>query len=312
MNNKQISYKKHSKNAYSRYNNKIGVTYYNQLSNNHTYINTIKETTTYKKEHHPIQKRVPISQKTTKKEIRMCSSPETKFKLNIKEQKPFYPRNFKEDIQESTDTLQTASTSRASLVSQNSASSLILHDKINNIRKESLEIQKTSVYNSLDNLTQNTVYKYSNCCFNKFNTPAENSFSENTPILCLKIKIAQNDYRIYTLRKYDDLFISLQKFFSLNQINDILIKPIVNKIFLCLDKIFWVMNSKIGKWDIDYLNSLNRVWIKNKGKLSNNNLFMDYNNNKMKSKLLTYNSFCAGINDKKYKDDNILHNGNSF
>ena len=43
-------------------------------------------------------------------------------------------------------------------------------------------------------------------------------------------------------KKFDDLFVSLQKFISLNQIKPDLIKPIVNKIFSALNKIFFILN----------------------------------------------------------------------
>ena len=100
--------------------------------------------------------------------------------------------------------------------------------------------------------------------YNKFNSEKENITNENTVILTLKIKIAKNDYRTFNLKKYDDLFISLEKFFDLNKIDQSLVKPIVNKIFAAMNKIFWLLNNKIGKYDQKYLNSLYQLWIKNK------------------------------------------------
>jgi len=100
--------------------------------------------------------------------------------------------------------------------------------------------------------------------YNKFNSAKENITNENTVILTLKIKVGKNDYRIFNLKKYDDLFISLEKFFDLNKIEQSLVKPIVNKIFTALNKIFWLLNNKIGNYDQKYLNSLYKLWIKNK------------------------------------------------
>ena len=100
--------------------------------------------------------------------------------------------------------------------------------------------------------------------FNKFNSPKENSTNENTVILTLKIKVAPNDFRVFNLKKYDDLFISLEKFFDLNKIKQELVKPIVTKIFAALNKIFWLLNNKIGIYDQEYLHSLHKLWIKNK------------------------------------------------
>jgi hypothetical protein len=100
--------------------------------------------------------------------------------------------------------------------------------------------------------------------FNKFNSPKENNTTnENTVILTLKIKVAPNDFRTFNLKKYDDLFISLEKFFDLNKIKQDLVKPIVTKIFAALNKIFWLLNNKIGIYDQEYLNSLHKLWIKN-------------------------------------------------
>lgn len=103
--------------------------------------------------------------------------------------------------------------------------------------------------------------------FNKFNSPKENTMNENTVILTLKIKVAPNDYRTFNLKKYDDLFISLEKFFDLNKIKQDLVKPIVTKIFAALNKIFWLLNNKIGIYDQTYLSSLHKLWIKNNEKI---------------------------------------------
>lgn len=113
--------------------------------------------------------------------------------------------------------------------------------------------------------------KVNNCYYNKFNSPCENSHNENTLILTLKIKLGQNDYRVFYLKKFDDLFVSIQRFVEVNQIKQTLVKPIVNKIFLALNKVFWMLNSKIGKYDQAYLSSVYKLWLKNKDKLVSNN-----------------------------------------
>ena len=139
--------------------------------------------------------------------------------------------------------------------------------------------------------------------FNKFNSSKENSTNDNTVILTLKIKVAKNDIRIFNLKKYDDLFISLEKFFDLNQIEQSLVKPIVNKIFAALNKIFWLWNNKIGKYDAKYLNSLYKLWIKNKETLpkknKNNNSSIsssDSSDENNKHKKIGSNSFHEGNN----------------
>ena len=115
--------------------------------------------------------------------------------------------------------------------------------------------------------------------FNKFNASKENITNENTVILTLKIKVGKNDYRIFNLKKYDDLFISLEKFFDLNKIEQSLVKPIVNKIFAALNKIFWLLNNKIGNYDQKYLNSLYKLWIKNKETIPKRNKSKERSNN---------------------------------
>jgi hypothetical protein len=106
--------------------------------------------------------------------------------------------------------------------------------------------------------------------YNKFNSPKENinnATSENTVILTLKIKISKDEFRVFNLKKYDDLFVSLQKFFDLNKIKQDFVKPIVAKVFATLNKIFWLLNSKVGIYDQEYLNSLYRLWKKNNEKI---------------------------------------------
>lgn len=135
--------------------------------------------------------------------------------------------------------------------------------------------------------------------YNKFNTTKENNnASENTVILTLKIKVAKNDYRTFNLKKYDDLFISLEKFFDLNKIQQSLVKPIVNQIFTALNKIFSLLNNKIGKYDSDYLNSLNKLWIKNNEKLPKKE---EENKTKDDSNNSTINSSDSTDENKKHK-----------
>ena len=114
-----------------------------------------------------------------------------------------------------------------------------------------------------NNNLENQSRKKSKNFYNKFNSSKDNNMNENTVILTLKIKVGKNDYRIFNLKKYDDLFISLEKFVDINKISQDLVKPLVSKIFLTLNKIFWLLNNKIGLYDQEYLLSLYKLWIKN-------------------------------------------------
>jgi len=134
------------------------------------------------------------------------------------------------------------------------------------IRLESINqsnLNNINISNKTSN-PENQNKKKNKLFYNKFSSPKENFMNENTVILTLKVKVAKNDYRYFNLKKYDDLFVSLEKFVDLNKIKQELVKPIVTKIFLALNKIFWLLNNKIGIYDRKYLTSLYKLWIKNK------------------------------------------------
>lgn len=113
--------------------------------------------------------------------------------------------------------------------------------------------------------------KKSKIYYNKFNNSKENCLNENTIILTVKIKVGKNDIRSFNLKKYDDLFVSLEKFVNINNINQELVKPLVTKIFKTLNKIFWLINNKIGIYDQEYLGSLYRLWVKNNKQIPKSN-----------------------------------------
>ena len=158
--------------------------------------------------------------------------------------------------------------------------------------------------------------------FNKFNSPKENcnnATSENTIILTLKIKISKDDYRVFNLKKYDDLFLSLQKFFDLNNIKQELVKPIVGKVFATLNKIFWLLNSKVGIYDQEYLNSLYRLWKKNNEKIpinhknDLNNITRNSDNHNSSNNSLDSSTDSNSSKSKKglsasFQDENSLDN----
>ena len=159
----------------------------------------------------------------------------------------------------------------------------------------------------------NSTKKSSKNFYNKFNSPKDTSSSnknENTVILTLRIKIAKNDYRVFNLKKYDDLFMSLQKFFVFNQIKQELVKPIVTKIF-------WLLNSKIGIYDQEYLSSLYKLWMKDKDKIPNTNKNSNNNKELNTSKESTNSSDsnssismnkCKTKLSKSYQDENSMDN----
>ena len=136
----------------------------------------------------------------------------------------------------------------------------------NNSNSKSINSSSKNI-NYVNNNVDNQNRKKSKNYYNKFNTARENSMNENTVILTLKVKVGKNDYRYFNLKKYDDLFVSLEKFVDLNKIKQELVKPMVAIIFKALNTIFFILNNKIGIYDQEYLNSLYKLWIKNNQKI---------------------------------------------
>ena len=120
---------------------------------------------------------------------------------------------------------------------------------------------------------------------------------ENTIILTLKLKVDKNNYKVFNLRKYDDLFKSFQNFVYINKIRKELVKPLLFKIIESINKIYSLLNNKIGSYDKEYLYSLYKLWIKNKTDIpySKNILFNDKKSINIKyyssKKLIKSNSF---------------------
>ena len=137
----------------------------------------------------------------------------------------------------------------------------------NTINYQSFNSLNSNNNNSIKINNENHNHKKSKNYFNKFSSSKENNMKENIVILTVAIKVGKNDIRIFNLKKFDDLFVSLEKFINLNKIKQELVKPLITKIFKALNSIFYALNNKIGIYDLKYLNSLNKLWIKNNGKI---------------------------------------------
>jgi len=129
--------------------------------------------------------------------------------------------------------------------------------------------------------------------------------TENTIILALKIKISKDEYIDFNLRKYDDLFESLNKFVSLNKIKRELVKPLVLQIFKSINKIFYLFNNKISIYDQEYLNSLYKLYLKN-----NNEILRS--NHKGQSSDKTSKKEKKIIHIKSKSDENIDNNNSEY
>ena len=250
---------------------------------------------------HQHSEHAPSSPSNVDHKIRMVSSPEVKINLdNIDTCLPsFFPKNLSQQTSTSTSTESLLTTTNASSYQfpQYTTMNSVFRSYENLIHNQSERfhsnfplqytthlIQQQRRQFSMSNIippqsnafslstkmiskANNNNTKVNKCYYNKFNSPHENSHNENTLILTLKIKISQSDYRVFYLKKFDDLFISIQRFVEMNQIKQEIVKPIVSKIFHALNKVFWVLNSKIGRYDQKYLSSVYKVWLKNKDKI---------------------------------------------
>lgn len=84
---------------------------------------------------------------------------------------------------------------------------------------------------------------------------------ENTVILKIKVKLSQNYYAVLCLRKYDDVFISLEQFFRTFKITKKeLLLPLAYKIFATLSSISNIYNKQINEINQAYLKSMQQSW----------------------------------------------------
>lgn len=99
---------------------------------------------------------------------------------------------------------------------------------------------------------------------NKFNTDftnLETGIYENTVILKINVKLSTNKVITLSLKKYDNIYITLKKFLKENKIeNNDLIRPLAYKIFCALFNISSLYNFQINKVNKAYLISLFEEW----------------------------------------------------
>lgn len=111
----------------------------------------------------------------------------------------------------------------------------------------------------------------------------------------------------------------ISDFFDMYKIKTDLVKPTISRIFSALDYIFYAFNNKIGKYDLNYLNSLNNLWIKNNKKIpkiqknirkNNDSKISSDSNDSYENQKIKSNSFQNM--DKSYSADKKLKKGKSF
>lgn len=72
---------------------------------------------------------------------------------------------------------------------------------------------------------------------------------DNTEILCLNVKISDNESLIFKLNRFDDLFNTVKLFCEINKLNEQLIKPLILRSLQALNQVYQVMNFSLSNED---------------------------------------------------------------
>ena len=132
--------------------------------------------------------------------------------------------------------------SKRSDKSDNSNFSKSTHDTSNEI--QTYESKKDVSSNDDKNLIKNEEIE------NKHKT---NPAFENTVILCVKVKISENNTAIFKLKRFDDIFLTIQYFIEINNLDEKYIKPLIIKSLCAINTIYKVMNCEIDKKNLEVL-----------------------------------------------------------
>ena len=108
----------------------------------------------------------------------------------------------------------------------------------------------------------------SNLCFNKEEEEKNkneneeeykgNPEFENTVILKVVVKISKDEYSIFKLKRFDDLFETVKLFCEINKIDEKMIKPLIIKSFCAINTIYQVMNCNLNKNHIDIMETIQK------------------------------------------------------
>lgn len=91
-----------------------------------------------------------------------------------------------------------------------------------------------------------------------YESEKEQEKKENTDILNVKIKIKKNEVLIFKLRRYDDMFKTVQMFCEINQLDNQYIKPLIINVIKALNGIYGIYNMKLDTKDVQILNLIKR------------------------------------------------------
>ena len=80
-----------------------------------------------------------------------------------------------------------------------------------------------------------------------------NKYLENTEVLHLKVKISENEIVTIKIKRYDDLFLTINFFCEIYSIDEQLMKPIILKTLSALNTIYQIYNCNISDENINIL-----------------------------------------------------------
>jgi hypothetical protein len=87
---------------------------------------------------------------------------------------------------------------------------------------------------------------------------------ENTDILEIKVKVAQNKTLTFKIRRYDDMFKTVKIFCEINKLDIKLIRPLIIYIIKALNSIYGIYNLRLRRDEIEFLKELKEKYYEDK------------------------------------------------
>ena len=86
--------------------------------------------------------------------------------------------------------------------------------------------------------------------------PHTNKYLENTEVLKVNVKISKNKIATFKVKRYDDLFYTINLFCEIYSIDEKLMKPLIIKTLCTLNTIYQIYNSDMSKENIEILKNV--------------------------------------------------------
>ena len=132
--------------------------------------------------------------------------------------------------------------------------------------KQSLNTLNSSIFSSKDkSVSENLIIKNKfdeNNDINETNNaliqPCQpiNKYLENTEILKIVVKISETETVVCKIKRYDDLFFTLNLFCEINSIDEKFMKPIIIRVLKALNMIYQIYNSDLSEENVDILRKI--------------------------------------------------------